>query len=141
MNHKEDKKNRPRFERHLIRPLVYQVFTRYLISLCIALLWARFIAPRVVGSSVSWGFQFFAAFYVVMAWMAWLRLDGVRMHTFDRKLFRRKKKPPIVYGDMIDHVDDPIPSFDDLEPAEKDLTLLYADIITALLFVLTSLLS
>ena len=128
------KKQKTRFERHMIRPLIYQVFTRFVVCLCFSLLWARLVSPRVAGSSAAWAFQFFAAFFAVMAWMAWLRMDGVRVPSFDRKLFRRRKKPPMAFGDMADYMDEPVVTFEELTDDEKDLTLFFADLITCVLF-------
>ena len=119
----------------MIRPGVYQIFTRFLVSLCLALLWNRFIAPRVAAANASWGCEFFVVFFAAMAWLAYLRLDGVRVPKFDRKLFRRKKTPERAFGDMIDYVDEPIVSFEELSDAEKDLTLLISNLITMLLFI------
>ena len=131
----QNKKKQP-FERYMIRPVIYQVFTRFLVSLCLALLWNRFIAPRVSAANASWGCEFFAVFFAAMAWMAYLRLDGIHVPKFDRKLFRRRKKSPErAFGDMIDFVDEPIVSFEELSDDEKDLTLLISNLITMLLFI------
>ena len=66
-------------------------------------------------------------------------MDGINLPKFDRKLFRRKKKPPIAYGDMIDYVDEDIITFEELTDDEKDKTLFIANLITAALFFITSL--
>ncbi len=127
-------RKKPSFERYMIRPVIYQVFTRFLVCLCLALLWNRFVAPRVAAAGAAWGFAFFAVFFAAMAWLAYLRLDGVRVPKFDRRLFRRKKSPERAYGDMIDYVDEPIITFEELSDEEKDLTLLIANLVTAALF-------
>ena len=61
------------------------------------------------------------------------------MPKFDRKLFRRKKTPERAFGDMIDYVDEPIVSFEELSDEEKDLTLLISNLVTMLLFIAASL--
>ncbi len=133
------KPRRLAFERYMIRPVIYQVFTRFLVSLCLALLWNRFVAPRVAAANAAWGCEFFVVFYAAMAWLAYLRLDGVKVPKFDRRLFRRKKTPERAFGDMIDYVDEPIVSFEELSDEEKDLTLLIANLIAMALFLLASL--
>ncbi len=135
------KNKRPPFERYMIRPVIYQVFTRFLVSLCLALLWNRFIGPRVSAANASWGCEFFVVFFAAMAWLAYLRLDGVKVPKFDRKLFRRKKTPERAFGDMIDYVDEPIVTFEELSDEEKDLTLLISNLITMGLFILASLIA
>ena len=135
------KPKRPPFEKYMIRPVVYQVFTRFLVGLCLALLWNRFIAPRVAAANASWGFAFLVVFFAAMAWLAYLRLDGVNVPKFDRKLLRRKKTPERAFGDMIDYVDEPVVSFEELSDEEKDLTLLIANLITTALFILASFLA
>lgn len=127
-------KRRPSFEKYMIRPIFYQVFTRVLISLCLALLWNRFmsaVAPRT-GRGVV--FLVLALFYALLAWFAYLRMDGINMPKFDRKLFRRKKNPERAFGDMIDYVDEPIVSFDALDDSQKNLALLISNLITTVIF-------
>ncbi|MBQ8094172.1 MAG: hypothetical protein IJ242_11430 [Clostridia bacterium] len=125
-------------ERHMIRPIIYQVFTRYLILLCFSLLWDFFLNNSTLRRPVSTAFLLCASFLVIMAWLAYLRLDGVSVPKFDRRLFRRKKTPERAYGDLIDYTDEDIPTFDDLDDEEKDRCLFLSNLITAALFVITS---
>lgn len=125
-------------EPHMVRPIIYQVFTRYLILLCFSLLWDFFFNRGAVRRPVSIAFILCAIFLLVMAWFAYLRLDGIRAPKFDRRLFRRQKKPERAYGDMIDYVDEDIPSFDDLDDEEKDRCLFLSNLLTAALFIVTS---
>ena len=136
-----NQRKRPSFERYMIRPVVYQVFTRFLIGLCLALLWNRLVAPKVAAANLGWGCEFFVVFFAAMAWLAYLRLDGVPVPKFDRKLFRRKKSPERAFGDMIDFVDEEPISFEELSDEEKDLTLLISNLITTALFVVASILA
>ena len=135
------KSNWPKPDRYLIRPVIYQVFTRFLISLCAVLLWNHFINGSVMRVNPGYGYAFFAIFYGLMAWLAYLRLDGLSVPKFDRRLFRRRKTPERRFGDMIDYVDEPIVSFDDLEDSEKDLTLLISNLITTVIFAVLSFLA
>ena len=124
------------FQRYMIRPTVYKVFSRFILSLTASLLWDRFLNPT--GRSLyAWAFVFFGVFFLAAGWLAYLRLDGVRMpHITLPKL---NKKPMRTYGDMIDHTDEAIISFDDLEPEERDLCVLIADVILGAVFLLLSL--
>lgn len=132
------------FQKHvqpyMIRPMIYQAFTRVVMGLTAALLW-NFLTNSVsaVRIHLAWAFIFVGAFYAVMGWMAYLRLDGLNMPKFDRNLFLRKKKPPVIsYGDISDHIDDEIVSFEELEPEEKDVCLLFSNAFCAIAFMVTS---
>ena len=125
-------------EQHMIRPIIYQVFTRYITLLFFSLLWDFFLNKEPVRRPVSTAFLLCTVFLAVMAWMAYLRLDGVRAPRFDRRLFQWKRKPARSYGDMIDYIDEDIPTFDDLDDEDKDRCLFLSNLITAALFILTS---
>ena len=62
----------------------------------------------------------------------------MKVPKFDRRLFRRKKTPERAFGDMIDYVDEPIVSFEELSDEEKDLALLISNLIAMALFILVS---
>lgn len=123
-------KKKQLFEKYMIRPMVYQFFTRLVVTLALVLLWNHFVARWGVPVPMYWGFVVAGVFFLVMAWMAYLRRDGIRMPKFDRKLFRRNKKPVISsYADMSDFTDEDLVDFDDLDDGEKDLCLLLVDVV------------
>ena len=128
-----------RLDRSLIRPIAYQVFTRFLIGLCIALLAVFLIFGSTEVPQRGAALLIAAALSIAMAWAAWLRLDGVKLMRFDRKLFRRKKSPERAFGDMIDYVDEPIVTWEDLDDEEKDSSLVVSNLICAVLFAAGSL--
>ena len=134
------KKKHISFEPRLRRAVLYQVFTRYVSCLCFALLW-DFLFNKDRLRPVSTAFLLFAAVFAVLAWTAWLRLDGLSVPKLDRRLFRRRKTPERAYGDLIDYVDEDIVTFDDLDDEEKDQCLVLSNLITAALFLITSLLT
>ena len=125
--------------RELIRPAFYQVFTRYLISLCLALLWDFFFNKNGLRSK-STAFLFFAIYFLIMAWLAYLRMDGVHVPKFDRKLYTWKRKPIRTYADLIDYTDEDIVKYDELDPEDQDKCLLIANTATTVLFFITALL-
>lgn len=140
MSHQNSRhpKNLFRIESHMIRPIIYQVFTRYITLLFFSLLWDFFLNKGSIHRPVSTAFVLCAIFLAVMAWLAYLRLDGIRAPRFDRRLFRWKKKPARSYGDIIDYIDEDIPTFDDLDDEDKDRCLFLSNLITAVLFILTA---
>ena len=122
--------------RRLARPFVYTVSSRFLVSLALALILEHFRS-----GTRGYAFVFLGVLFALLAWIAWLRLDGVRLPKFMSLRLDLRKKPSRMYGDMIDYVDErPGPAFADLEDAEKDVCLLGADALCAALFLLLSLL-
>ncbi len=118
------------WSRELVRPLVYKVFTRGVLALFAAQL-AHFFAPAGSGfssfSSLSLGL---GLLFALLAFLAWLRLDGLKIPLL--KLPRIKRKdPPFLAGSMADHIDDEIVSFEDLDPDEQSTCVLLADIALA----------
>ncbi len=116
--------------RDMIRPLIYKVFTRGVLSLFAAQL-IHFFAPA------HWPMaQFFnlalilAGLFFLGSFVAWLRLDGLNIPQL--KLPRMKRKdPPFLTGDIADHLDDDIVKFDDLDKEEQDACVLLADLMLA----------
>ena len=66
--------------------------------------------------------------------MAYLRLDGVRLPAPDRRLFEWRKRPVRAYGDMSDHTDEDVFSYDDLEDGERDFCRMAADVVCGVVF-------
>jgi len=128
-----------RLEKHMIRPFIYMTFTRFILALTAALLIEHFINDPLRDIS-AFAFVFFGIFFAVLAWIAYLRLDGIKLPKFMMMRVNLSKKPAIKYGDMIDYTDEEIVSFEDLEDEEKDVCILLADVICAVLFLLISLL-
>ena len=126
---------RERYRRYMIRPIVYQAFTRLAITLTLILLAREFSAPGDGRPVLPWGCMAAAAAYLLLAWVAWLRLDGARLPSLDHHLFRRKKrKDPFAGGGMADYLDEEPVSFEELDAEERDACLLAANLIVAALF-------
>ena len=128
------------WQRYMLRPFIYMTFTRFLLALFILLLANHLIAPD--GRDLR-GMLFLlgAALFALLAWIAWLRLDGMKLPKLMMLRVNPRKKPARSYGDMIDYVDEKPPvTFEDLDDAEKDLCILFADLICCALCALLSLL-
>ena len=128
------------WQRYMLRPFIYMTFTRFLLALFILLLANHLIAPD--GRDLR-GMLFLlgAALFALLAWIAWLRLDGMKLPKLMMLRVNPRKKPARSYGDMIDYVDEKPPvTFEDLDDAEKDLCILFADLICCALCVFLSLL-
>lgn len=133
------KKIRAKLRRYMLRPTIYMTTTRFLTALALALL-LRFVSGRVAdGRFLAYAFLLTAAVFALLAWIAYLRLDGIQLPKWMMKRVNIRKKPVRTYGDMIDHVDEnPPPAFEDLEDDEKDLCILGADLVCCTAFLLLS---
>ena len=116
--------------REMIRPLIYKVFTRGILALFAAQLAHFFLPAGSVLSSFS-GLSLLLGFvFALFAFLAWLRLDGLRIPQL--KLPRIKRKdPPFLNGDMADHINDDITTFDELDQEEQNVCVPLADLILA----------
>ena len=118
---------RRHWDREMVRPLVYKVFTRGILALFAAQA-AYFFLPE------GWPLRSFSALSLLLgllfllgAFVAWLRLDGLKIPQL--KLPRMKRKdPPFLAGSMADHIDDDITTFDELGAEEQDFCVLLADL-------------
>jgi len=130
------KKIRKHYSQAVTRPLIYMICTRFPISLLVILLIDRFVKSQT--NLRMYGAFFFCVLFVLLAWIAWLRLDGIKLPNLMMKRVAMKKRPVRTYGDMIDYVDEPIPSFDDLGTEEKDVCCLLADAVCAVILLILS---
>lgn len=119
----------------MVRPVIYMAFTRFLVVLTAVLLWDRFSSISSLLDGKMFGFVFAGALFALLAWIAYLRMDGLHMPKLLMKRVNIRKKPARTYGDMIDYVDEEPVSFDDLEDDEKDFCILTADLICCVVFI------
>ena len=123
--------------RGMIRPLIYKVFTRGVLALFAAELF-HFFAPG------NWPMARFANLALILAGLfflgaavAWLRLDGLNIPQLKLPRFKRND-PPFLSGNMADHLDDEIISFDDLDEDEQNLCVFLADLSLVMVCLLLS---
>ena len=125
--------------RQLVRPWIYTSFSRFLLALTIALLMDVLIPHSEAFPFKMYVFMFLGILFAVLAWIAYLRLDGVRLPKLMMKRVNIRKKPSRGAGDMIDYVDEQPPvTFEELEEDEKDVCILWADLACFAVFTLLS---
>lgn len=125
------------FQRHMIRPIIYQSFTRLVYALTLVLLWNALVSRGAL--PLSWGFAVPVIVYLLLGWLAFLRLNGLNVPKFDRKLFLRKKRSDrFSGGDIADYLDYKPVTYEELEPEEKDACLLASNLITCAIFFIVS---
>ena len=134
------KKIREIYEPYMLRPMIYMTFTRFVLALFITLLADFFISQNVGHSVKKNGFLICAFVFALLAVIAWLRLDGVKLPQLMMMRINPSKKPSRMYGDMIDHIEErPGIAFDDLDDREKDICILAANLFCFFVFLLTAL--
>ena len=119
---------------HMTRPLIYKIFTRGVLSLFAVRLW-NFFSPAASFSTLC---AAACAVFALGAFLAWLRMDGLKIP--HAKLPRMKRKdPPFLTDDIADHLDEKPILFDDLEKEEQDFCVLLCDLFLALVYLVFAL--
>lgn len=122
------RKLRENWQPYMLRPLIYMTFTRFILALFVLLLADFFLSPETGRSLKSTLFLLGAVLFALLAWVAWLRMDGVKLPKFMMLRVNPRKKPTRMYGDMIDYIDEkPEITFEELDDGEKDVCILGAD--------------
>ena len=129
------KKLRGVWRRYMLRPFVYTAFTRLVLGL-FAVLLSDYLFSGPAGHSLRGTlFLLASALFALLAWIAWLRLDGISLPKFMNVRLGPKKRTPRIPGDMIDFLDEePSIPFEELDDDEKDCCLLCADLICFAVF-------
>ena len=124
------------YRKYMLRPLIYLTAFRTMLALIFLLIIVRFV-PRGPAPAMVCGFL--AVFFALLAFLMYLRTDGLRIPRM--KYIRPKKKsyPIRSAGDMADHIDDELGvTFDELEEEEKDFCSLAANLINLVIFLVAS---
>ncbi len=125
------------WQKEMLRPLIYKIFTRGMLALLAAQLMHRFGHPDWPLIRFSHLSLLLALLFALFAVLAWLRLDGFRIPQL--KLPRMKRKDPgFLSSDIADHLDDDLVRFEDLDESEQNLCVLLADILLAVLCLVLS---
>lgn len=133
------KKIKMMFESYMIRPIVYQCVTKISIAVVLALLWNQFINRSQLFHIVKDAFFVLAICFFALAWVQYLRFDGMRIHHLFEDKEKKKKKKRHRTKDIVDFADEKIISFDELEDDEKIVCRFIGDIICGFLFLVPAL--
>ena len=119
-----------RFHRDLLRPLIYKIFTRGILALFAAQLVHFFVPAGWPLSRFSNLALLLGGLFLLFTVLAWLRMDGLNLPQL--KLPRMKRKdPPFLTGDLADHLDDDLVSFDDLDAEDQAFCVFLVDALLA----------
>ncbi|MBQ7520379.1 MAG: hypothetical protein IJU12_08670 [Clostridia bacterium] len=125
---------------YMLRPFIYMTFTRFLLALCLLLLINFFYSKEAGRPILSTVMVLGGVVFAILAWIAYLRLDGIKLPKFMMLRVNPRKKPTRMYGDIIDYVDEqPQVTFEELSDTEKDICILGADLFCCAAFVIVSL--
>lgn len=128
---------RKHVERYMIRPIIYKASARFAYLLAAVLIWDRFINAGRQPAGLSLAFALVGFGFLLMAWMAYLRTDGFSIPRLKAR-HKKKKKADVLFGDMIDYVDEPITEYADLDEDEQNIVLMLADAICAVIYLVLS---
>jgi hypothetical protein len=122
----------------MIRPIIYRIIPRIITGLVLALLWDRFLNVQKFFTMVDHVFFILGVLFFAMAWVSYLRLDGVKIFHLNESKKRRIKHEMKQPADFME--EEPSPD-DALSDNEKATATLIANIFTGLCFMLPSIFS
>ena len=131
------KKLRDVFTTEMIRPIVYRCVSRCTIALTLLLLWNRYLNQRGQLRLSDGGFTA-GLLFLALAWMAYLRLDGVKFPSFGKPELPKRYHST---RDIVDFVDEHIVSYDELSDEEQLGCDFAVNLISAVIFLIPSLVS
>ena len=124
------------YKKHMRQALIVQTVVRTLIAVVLSLLWDRFVnTDGRRGLDMATGT--FALVLLALAWFAFLSLDGVEgpfgILRAKKKEQEKKKIRRSAGGDIADHIDEEVVSFDELQEDEKKYCRLAANLLSGLI--------
>ncbi len=131
------------YKKHMIRPIIYSTFTKFVCTLCVVLLWDRFVNSRNTAPYGVVDFAFFIVgiWFLLWAWIQYLALDGMGLHIFKKIAEMLQRKPKHYQRDMVDFVDEKVITFDMLDDDEQIAAKLASNLLAGLLFMIPSILA
>lgn len=127
------------YQSYMIRPMLYQCATKISIAVVLALLWDRFINREGYFNVVRDAFLVVGIFFFLLAWIQYLRMDGVKVTRTSGESKRKKKRH--VTKDIVDYADEKIISFSELDEEEQLVCRLVGDVLCAFLFLIPALIA
>lgn len=129
--------------RYLIRPIAYKTLSYFLTALIFSIVWNRWLNRQRL-HSMSYIFSILGVIFLALAWIDYLRLDGVRIPRLGSWRLQRKldKKEQTAgsFKDISDYIDEEVVTFAELSTEERDLCCLLANLICGLSYLGLSLL-
>ena len=140
------KKIRMIFQKYMIRPMLYQCVAKFAVAMVLCLLWDKsYPLPPLLKSfrrvTLMKENALFVAgcIFLMLAWIQYLRMDGVRIHHLLEEKEEKKKKH--ITKDMVDFVDEKVIPFGELDDDERIVCRFLGDLLCALVCLIPSLIA
>ena len=123
----------------MIRPIIYKVIARMLVGLTLALLWDKFFNAGKTLSMPKNAFFAMGIIYFALAWVTYLKMDGLRFHFLNENKERKNRhRLKFMITDFSN--EEPVP-FDSSDENNESHINLYSNILAGVLFLLPSVFS
>ena len=129
------------FTAEIGRPIFYKAFYKFVLALVPILIWDRFLNVNKFFGIFDTGFFIAGAVYLMLAWMNYLKLDGLSVKGFFMFKNTGENKAQKKTGSFMDYVQQDIPDYDDLSDEDKLLTKFGANLSIGLIFIIVSLIA
>lgn len=129
------KEKKKLYQKYMLRPLLYMTATRLMIAGIFLLIIVRFVSK---GQGAEAAAAFLTALFALIAFLVYMRMDGLRIPRMFHLKAKRKKDPVRNYGDIQDHIDEEAVSFEELENNEKDFCSLASALFCMAVFLILS---
>lgn len=128
---------------YMVRPVIYRAFSKFMVGLVLILLWDRYINTDGLYTVSGFGFPILGVVLCLMAWLNYIKLDGIKVHGVDevKKMMHKKlhdKPVRHAFHDMVDFVEEPIMPFDELEEDEQVFVSLASNLVSGGVFLVLS---
>lgn len=133
------KKIRMIFQKYMIRPMLYQCVAKFAVAMVLCLLWDKFLNQGGYRSLAENALFVAGCIFLMLAWIQYLRLDGVRIHHLLEEKEEKKKKH--IIKDMVDFVDEKVIPFGELDDDERIVCRFLGDLLCALVCLIPSLIA
>jgi hypothetical protein len=121
-----------------LKSVVYKLFRRLVTGLVFALLWDRFLNTQKRYLMAEHAFFVLGAVFFALAWVNYLKIDGVKIHYLNEKKKAVRTKPKT--GFLIDYAEEePSTPDSDYDGNEDTKTSLVSNLLAGFCFILPSL--
>ena len=124
-----------------LKTVIYKFLRRFVTGLVFALLWDRFFNTQKRFLMAEHAFFVLGAVFFALAWVNYLKIDGVKIHYLNENQKKAKRKKPKT-GFLIDYAEEEPspPSADfDYDETEEAKTTFVSNLLAGICFMLPSL--
>lgn len=119
--------------------MLYQCVAKFAVAMVLCLLWDKFLNQGGYRSLAENALFVAGCIFLMLAWIQYLRLDGVRIHHLLEE--KEEKKEKHITKDMVDFVDEKVIPFGELDDDERIVCRFLGDLLCALVCLIPSLIA